>query len=543
MIARFTLITLATLTALFTMSARAQPVESGWDPFLWNPPLQRGVEAPEDAREVVLPLPCGGAMVFLQIVTDASSDAEAGSLLADRRVLLGRNVATDGFIDYTRAAHVAGPFLSEDGRRYFLLGKFEVSRAQYDAVMADDCVEPSLDDGAFPAVEVSWYDAVAFTRRLNAFWYAEHADVLPGTGGAPGAKGFARLPTEAEWEFAARGGLVVSEAEFEADRFPMSERLAEYAFYGDTASAQELNEIGLLRPNPLGLRDILGNAAEMVFEPFRMNRAGRLHGLAGGFIAKGGSFLTEREQLAASARIEYGYFNAAIGREQANDETGFRVAISAQALGALTQINRMREAWTASSRDTGEAAEDPAGDLETIADDVADLEVRNRINRVRAALVTALGSGLETRGRQLRTVLRNAGFLHQQLCALRRDRPRLEKNVESLRSVVEVTGSERTQQALDRMEDELSRVRLEMAISGEVYADTLVRTRTDYPAAAVAEEAATLATELQGRNRRDLARNVRGFVATMEAGRQAELRQLDDLLALIDPDDPERCRV
>lgn len=50
--------------------------------------------------------------------------------------------------------------------------------------------------------------------------------------------------------------------------------------------------IGSRKPNPLGIYDTAGNAAEMVLDAFRFSMAGRLHGSAGGFVRKGGSFLS-----------------------------------------------------------------------------------------------------------------------------------------------------------------------------------------------------------------------------------------------------------
>jgi formylglycine-generating enzyme required for sulfatase activity len=79
----------------------------------------------------------------------------------------------------------------------FSLGRIPVTRAQYERFLADGGVapppwwsEPAFADPAQPVVGVTWFDAVAFTQWLGAT-----------------VGGRWRLPTEAEWECAARGGL------------------------------------------------------------------------------------------------------------------------------------------------------------------------------------------------------------------------------------------------------------------------------------------------------------------------------------------------
>ena len=57
-------------------------------------------------------------------------------------------------------------------------------------------------------------------------------------------------------------------------------------------------------PNPLGLYDMLGNVEQWVLDPYRLNRVGRLQGMPGGLVARGGSYATPIEELRTSMRAE-----------------------------------------------------------------------------------------------------------------------------------------------------------------------------------------------------------------------------------------------
>ena len=119
----------------------------------------------------------------------------------------------------------------------YCIGKTEVTQALWQAVMG---VNPSGFKGAnLPVEQVSWNDCQEFIAKLNAL-----------TG-----KAF-RLPTEAEWEFAARGGNFSR-----GYKYSGSNTLSHVAWYADN-SADKPHPVATKAPNELGIYDMSGNVYE-----------------------------------------------------------------------------------------------------------------------------------------------------------------------------------------------------------------------------------------------------------------------------------------
>jgi formylglycine-generating enzyme required for sulfatase activity len=121
----------------------------------------------------------------------------------------------------------------------FEIGRYEVTQEQWHAVMGSN---PSHFKGNnLPVEQVGWNDVQEFLKKLNArndgFEY--------------------RLPTEAEWEFAARASATDA----------ITDRLHEVAWY-DANSSQQPHRVGQKQPSAWGLHDMLGNVSEWVQDFF-----------------------------------------------------------------------------------------------------------------------------------------------------------------------------------------------------------------------------------------------------------------------------------
>lgn len=130
----------------------------------------------------------------------------------------------------------------------FWMGKHEVTQREYQELMGDN---PSWFKGNLdhPVEQVSWDEAVSYCALLTQVERA--AGRIPATF-------FYRLPTEAEFEYASRGG---TRGRFHFGDDPEAKELDQYAWY-DGNSTKTSHPVGQKKPNPFGLYDINGNVWE-----------------------------------------------------------------------------------------------------------------------------------------------------------------------------------------------------------------------------------------------------------------------------------------
>ena len=123
----------------------------------------------------------------------------------------------------------------------FSIGKYEVTQKQWTAIMGSN---PSYFRSYFkgdnlPVETVSWDDVQEFIQELNQKTGKKY-----------------RLPTEAEWEYAARGGSISSPRLYSG-----SNNIDEVAWYKNN-SGSKTHPVGQKKPNKLGIYDMSGNVAE-----------------------------------------------------------------------------------------------------------------------------------------------------------------------------------------------------------------------------------------------------------------------------------------
>jgi formylglycine-generating enzyme required for sulfatase activity len=223
----------------------------------------------------------------------------------------------------------------------FYIDKYEVTQREWVEVMgttiqqqrdkANTLYSMRGEGDNYPMYYVSWYEAIEYCNKRSqnegltpAYRNSEAVVICDFT-----ANGY-RLPTEAEWEFAAKGGIISAE-NGELMEYSGSNNAGSVGWYKNN-SGGKTHEVGTKQPNSLGIYDMSGNVWEWCWDRYgnyfsgpelpdgpRTNPTGALTGSSR--VSRGGGWSSLTEYLRSASRGPYSPYNRL-------DHFGFRVVRS-----------------------------------------------------------------------------------------------------------------------------------------------------------------------------------------------------------------------
>ncbi len=210
----------------------------------------------------------GGIMIKLRfMVTAFFFITFAGTVFSDENMIL---IQGGTFRNTNSNYYNTGTTVSD-----FWIGKYEVTQAEWEAVMGNN--PSSFRGNNYPVMFLNWYDCIEYCNRrselegLTPVYNIDKTqhdtnntnilDYINWTVTANWSANGYRLPTEAEWEYAASGGQLSQNYMYSG-----SDNAADVAWNTENLNNDMFHQVGSKKPNELGLYDMTGNVAEWCWD-------------------------------------------------------------------------------------------------------------------------------------------------------------------------------------------------------------------------------------------------------------------------------------